>query len=208
MLSSNNSSEENLRDLSFSSDDPAPSSSASASAPPATDEAAKNLDKIRELCPELAEEVQKEQQKEEVCKKCKNDPMKKCKECGCTVCGGKEDEDKQLFCEQCEYVTHMWCLDPPLDVIPDDDWYCPDCKNDANEIVQAGELGNKYSHRRSKMPSSQNTGTKRDWGKGLATAGRTKTCTIVPKNHFGPIPGIDVGMCWKFRIQVSEEGGD
>ena len=150
----------------------------------------------------------KEQQKEEVCKKCKNDADKKCKECGCTICGGKEDDDKQLFCEQCEYVTHMWCLDPPLDVIPDDDWYCPDCKNDANEIVQAGELGNKYSHRRSKMPSSQNTGTKRDWGKGLATAGRTKTCTIVPKNHFGPIPGIDVGMCWKFRIQVSEEGGD
>ena len=74
---------------------------------------------------------------------------------------------------------------------------------------QAGELGNKYSHRQSKMPSRQNAGgSKRDWGKGLATAGRSKTCTIVPKNHFGPIPGIDVGMCWKFRIQVSEEGGD
>ena len=30
---------------------------------------------------------------------------------------------------------------------------------------------------------------KRDWGKGLATAGRTKTCTLVPINHFGSIPG-------------------
>jgi E3 ubiquitin-protein ligase UHRF1 len=30
----------------------------------------------------------------------------------------------------------MKCLDPPLESIPDDDWYCPDCKNDASEIVQ------------------------------------------------------------------------
>jgi hypothetical protein len=56
------------------------------------------------------------------------------------------------------------------------------------------------------MPSAQKGGNKRDWGKGHATAGRTKTCTIVPCNHFGPIPGIDVGMTWKFRIQASEEG--
>jgi E3 ubiquitin-protein ligase UHRF1 len=116
----------------------------------------------------------------------------------------------------------MECLDPPLDTIPEDDWYCPDCKNDASEIVQvtnltyfsppcimlkqlnfmkkifiihdlsifqAGELGNKFSHRQSKMPSRQKGGNKRDWGKGLATAGRSKTCTLVPNNHFGPIPG-------------------
>jgi hypothetical protein len=63
-----------------------------------------------------------------------------CKECGCTVCGGKEPEDKLLFCEQCEYVTHMWCLDPPLEKVPEDDFYCPDCKNDANEIVQVSIL--------------------------------------------------------------------
>lgn len=27
----------------------------------------------------------------------------------------------------------------------------------------------------------------------------------VAKNHLGPTPGIDVGMCGKFRPQVSEE---
>jgi hypothetical protein len=42
----------------------------------------------------------------------------------------------------------MWCLDPPLESIPEDVWYCPDCKNDANEIVQANELGNKFSHQK------------------------------------------------------------
>ena len=38
---------------------------------------------------------------------------------------------------------------------------------------------------------------------GMACVGRTKKCTIVPSNHFGPIPGIPVGTAWKFRVQVS-----
>ena len=36
----------------------------------------------------------------------------------------------------------------------------------------------------------------------MACVGRTKVCTIVPSNHFGPIPGIPVGTLWKFRVQV------
>lgn len=31
---------------------------------------------------------------------------------------------------------------------------------------------------------------------------RSKVCTLVPVNHFGPIPGIPVGTCWERRIQV------
>ena len=37
----------------------------------------------------------------------------------------------------------------------------------------------------------------------MACVGRTKVCTIVPSNHFGPIPGVPVGTLWKFRVQVS-----
>lgn len=51
------------------------------------------------------------------------------------------------------------------------------------------------------MPSTVNKSS-RDWGKGMACVGRTKECTIVPINHFGPIPGIEVGTSWKFRVQV------
>lgn len=36
----------------------------------------------------------------------------------------------------------------------------------------------------------------------MACVGRTKECTIVPSNHYGPIPGIPVGTMWKFRVQV------
>lgn len=63
----------------------------------------------------------------------------------------------------------------------------------------------------------------RKWGGGMANAGRSKT-SDVPKTHFGPITGncwicfhfklrfnvstvgVEVGMCWKNRIQVSEVG--
>ncbi len=52
----------------------------------------------------------------------------------------REDIAYQLFCEQCKYTTHMDCLNPPLDEIPTDDWYCPDCKNDSSEIVQVPSI--------------------------------------------------------------------
>lgn len=51
------------------------------------------------------------------------------------------------------------------------------------------------------MASSKNSNS-RDWGKGFACAGRQKICTIVPQDHFGPIPGVEVGSLWKFRLQV------
>ena len=39
---------------------------------------------------------------------------------------------------------------------------------------------------------------------GMACAGRTKQCTIVPSNHYGPVPCVPVGSQWKFRVQVSQ----
>ncbi|GIX77139.1 e3 ubiquitin-protein ligase UHRF1 [Caerostris extrusa] len=107
------------------------------------------------------------------CTHCKDMPNRKCKVCGCHICG-------------------------------EDDWYCPDCKNDETEVVRAGEKL-KASKKKARMASA-NSSTTRDWGKGMACAGRTKECTIVPPNHFGPIPGVEVGTMWKFRVQVSESG--
>ena len=74
--------------------------------------------------------------------------------------------------------------------------YCKDYKNE-DDIVKAGE-SLKESKRKAKMPSQANS-QKRDWGKGMATVGRSKVCSM-PTNHFGPIPNIEVGM------QLSESG--
>ncbi|KAG1659087.1 E3 ubiquitin-protein ligase UHRF1 [Nymphon striatum] len=139
------------------------------------------------------------------CEKCNDNPRIKCKVCSCVKCGGKDSPNKQILCDECDGPYHLWCLDPPLTAVPDVDyWFCPNCKNDETEIVRAGE-NLKSNKKKAKMPSAVNK-TQRDWGRGMATAGRTKRCTIVPENHFGPIPGIEVGSCWKFRMQVGESG--
>uniref|UniRef100_A0A672ZAJ5 E3 ubiquitin-protein ligase UHRF n=1 Tax=Sphaeramia orbicularis TaxID=375764 RepID=A0A672ZAJ5_9TELE len=139
------------------------------------------------------------------CKHCKADPDAECRFCSCCVCGGKQDAHMQLLCDECNMAFHIYCLNPPLSTIPDDeDWYCPTCKNDTSEVVKAGEKL-KTSKKKAKMPSAT-TESQRDWGKGMACVGRTKECTIVPSNHYGPIPGVPVGTTWKFRVQVSEAG--
>uniref|UniRef100_A0A8C4IPX3 E3 ubiquitin-protein ligase UHRF n=1 Tax=Dicentrarchus labrax TaxID=13489 RepID=A0A8C4IPX3_DICLA len=139
------------------------------------------------------------------CKHCKDDPKKNCQWCNCKICGIKQDPDKQLLCDECDMAFHTYCLNPPLTSIPEDeDWYCPGCRNDASEVVLAGEKL-KESKKKSKMASASSS-SQRDWGKGMACVGRTKQCTIVPSNHYGPIPGIPVGSLWKFRVQVSESG--
>ncbi|KAM9138061.1 E3 ubiquitin-protein ligase UHRF2 isoform 1-T1 [Pangshura tecta] len=139
------------------------------------------------------------------CKHCRADPDAECRFCSCYLCGGKQDAHMQLLCDECNMAYHIYCLNPPLSKIPEDeDWYCPSCKNDSNEVVKAGEKL-KQSKKKAKMPSAS-TESQRDWGKGMACVGRTKECTIVPSNHYGPIPGVPVGTTWKFRVQVSEAG--
>lgn len=59
-----------------------------------------------------------------------------CKECGCAVCGGKNNPQLILLCDECEDEYHITCLRPPLSEIPKDDWYCSKCKNDENEIIK------------------------------------------------------------------------
>lgn len=57
------------------------------------------------------------------CIVCKDHLDKSCKNCGCRICGGKDDEDKQLMCDECNHPFHMECLTPPVKVIPtDDEW--------------------------------------------------------------------------------------
>ncbi|XP_036187008.1 E3 ubiquitin-protein ligase UHRF2 isoform X4 [Myotis myotis] len=138
------------------------------------------------------------------CNFCRGDPDKNCHNCSCRECGEKQDPSMQLLCDECNLAYHIYCLNPPLDKVPEEEWYCPSCKTDSSEVVKAGEKL-KMSKKKAKMPSAS-TGSRRDWGRGMACVGRTKECTIVPSNHYGPIPGIPVGSTWRFRVQVSEAG--
>ncbi|XP_026756776.2 E3 ubiquitin-protein ligase UHRF1-like [Galleria mellonella] len=131
------------------------------------------------------------------CLTCRDNEYSLCKDCGCCVCSGKDFPDKIVLCDECNNGYHMICLTPPLLELPEEDWYCPSCKRDTTEVVAPGA-----AKQAKKRKASSST---RDWGRGMACVGKTKTCTM-PANHFGPIPGVDVGMCWRFRIQLSETG--
>lgn len=72
----------------------------------------------------------------------------------------------------------------------------------ASPVVQVGDRL-KQSKRKTSIQEVKKS--RKDWGKGMACVGRTKICSIVPSSHRGPIPGIEVGMCWLFRLQVGRD---
>ena len=131
---------------------------------------------------------QVEKRKKPECDGCKDDSNNsKC--CACSVCGGKQDPDKQILCDECDMAFHIWCLDPPLIDVPDeDDWcvfflyrnecgldlvtfrYCPQCKTDVSEVIKAGEKP-RLSKKKANMVSKKQE-TKRHWGKVGLSLGR------------------------------------
>ncbi|XP_003802850.1 PHD and RING finger domain-containing protein 1 isoform X2 [Otolemur garnettii] len=45
----------------------------------------------------------------------------------CEVCGRSNHEDRLLLCDGCDSGYHMECLEPPLQEVPVDEWFCPEC---------------------------------------------------------------------------------
>ncbi|XP_071974304.1 PHD and RING finger domain-containing protein 1 isoform X2 [Engystomops pustulosus] len=63
----------------------------------------------------------------------------------CEVCGRSDREDRLLLCDGCDAGYHMECLTPPLNAIPVDEWFCPECAatNQAEEeAVSEEEVSN------------------------------------------------------------------
>nr|XP_015193913.1 PREDICTED: PHD and RING finger domain-containing protein 1 isoform X3 [Lepisosteus oculatus] len=55
----------------------------------------------------------------------------------CEVCGRSDREDRLLLCDGCDAGYHMECLVPPLDAVPVEEWFCPECA--VNNPSQAQE---------------------------------------------------------------------
>ncbi|KAK6118125.1 hypothetical protein DH2020_048109 [Rehmannia glutinosa] len=51
----------------------------------------------------------------------------------CQVCGSRDRGEEMLICGDesgscgCGVGTHFDCLDPPLEDVPEEDWFCPEC---------------------------------------------------------------------------------
>ncbi|KDP28240.1 hypothetical protein JCGZ_14011 [Jatropha curcas] len=73
----------------------------------------------------------------------------------CQACGSRDRGDVMLICGDesgsigCGIGMHMDCFDPPLENIPEEDWFCPNCSGGSNS--------NSSAKRRRKGTSSLNT---------------------------------------------------
>lgn len=54
----------------------------------------------------------------------------------CKVCGSRDRGDEMLICGEedgsdgCGVGVHINCLNPPLEDVPSEDWFCPECSHE------------------------------------------------------------------------------
>ncbi|CAH1985496.1 unnamed protein product [Acanthoscelides obtectus] len=109
------------------------------------------------------------------CEKCNDIRARKCRYCSCCVCGGKNNWESTILCDECDDGYHLTCLKPALKTIPDEDWYCPECKNDS-DIVKSGE---RLKHIKNKSKATkQNVRNTRRTAKNIQ-----RKYIIIPKSH-------------------------
>ncbi|KAK8554673.1 hypothetical protein V6N13_093648 [Hibiscus sabdariffa] len=74
----------------------------------------------------------------------------------CQVCGSGERGEVMLICGDnngsvgCGTGTHIDCCDPPLDVVPEEDWFCPKCRRSS--------INNTTSSKKRKRGASRSKG--------------------------------------------------
>ncbi|XP_074348213.1 methyl-CpG-binding domain-containing protein 9-like isoform X3 [Apium graveolens] len=66
----------------------------------------------------------------------------------CKVCGIDRDDDNVLLCDKCDAEYHKYCLDPPLAVIPEENWFCPSCEAGTSITRRAPDTWSNLLHSR------------------------------------------------------------
>ena len=64
----------------------------------------------------------------------------------CQFCHSGDKEDQLLLCDGCDKGYHTYCFKPPMDNIPDGDWFCYECRNKATgqrNCIVCGKPGSK-----------------------------------------------------------------
>uniref|UniRef100_H2YBV4 PHD and RING finger domain-containing protein 1 n=1 Tax=Ciona savignyi TaxID=51511 RepID=H2YBV4_CIOSA len=53
----------------------------------------------------------------------------------CQFCGSGENEETLLLCDGCDLGYHCACLEPPLDQVPANEWFCANCRPNRNYVI-------------------------------------------------------------------------
>lgn len=92
-------------------------------------------------------------------------------EIGCSICEvtREEGDDEMILCDRCDGEYHLDCLDPPLESVPDTEWFCAACtlrqefemvergkaSSDKEQDVQDEEKKKKVSKKASKKSTNE-----------------------------------------------------
>lgn len=77
---------------------------------------------------EKYDKLQKKKPKDAELNKKRYLDLKRCERCFDFING-----QVLLLCEYCDDAYHIYCLDPPLSHIPDEDFVCPNCKSEISK---------------------------------------------------------------------------
>ncbi|XP_015111930.1 uncharacterized protein LOC107037735 [Diachasma alloeum] len=58
----------------------------------------------------------------------------------CEVCQECDREDRMLLCDGCDLGFHLECLNPPMDRVPMEEWYCPTCTEINPSLAESIEM--------------------------------------------------------------------
>ena len=50
----------------------------------------------------------------------------------CEECGRGDGEQEMLLCDRCDRGFHMFCLCPIVVIVPQGNWFCPNCSQSAH----------------------------------------------------------------------------
>ena len=77
----------------------------------------------------------------------------------CRQCRGTDDGNLMLLCDRCDDCFHTYCCRPPLDAVPEGDWFCQRCVPLAAAPEQAKASAPNVPQRRGRRRATVESGT-------------------------------------------------
>jgi hypothetical protein len=132
----------------------------------------------------------------------------------CEVCGTDEQESELLLCDYCNSGFHTYCLQPPLDSIPEGYWLCPSCiaNGTTEQDVMEQELDRERLQVKEQQPNlfpnaqtKKRDATAKEWDQRLVKrafkAAGGRTIVLWGRLHYAQ----ELNRPWYFKL-VWEDG--